>query len=253
MANVWMMSFDWDGLSAVLARPAAELAGRLARRRRRGEVPYSTQSSALPLAESDLVTFLQRLLAAKDWYAGKAPREARAIDGFVDYLFNHEGPLEPLQLRPLSDGVMFEILEIAKGHREVDDGRNTPRARDLYLRKAESPPETDVSELADLGSRPFRHPAWDRQVAEELLRLNNPFTHGADAAYMPDYSVHSPEQVLILGQELIRVTDRVRRELDRVRAKRVRDGATANFEEDLVGAIEKAAGSRRAVYARWDY
>jgi hypothetical protein len=148
---------------------------------------------------------------------------------------------------------MWEILQIARGTWELDDTRNTPRSRHFYLKKVEPPPETDLTELADLGSRPFRHPAWDRQCAEEFLRQHNPFIHGRDAAYDLDYSIYSPEQVLTLRQELARVSDRVRRQLDRVRTKRVREGAIANFEDDLVAAIERAAKSRRAVYARWDY
>jgi hypothetical protein len=252
MACVWMMSFDWDGLNEVLALPATELAGRLARWREGDSVPLGAADSDLPRDVSGLTHFLQALLAAEDGYVGKSPREARAIDGIINDLFHHRPPLRPLKLKPLSDGVVWEILEIAKGARELDVTRNTPRSKYIYLKKVETPPETDLTELADLGSRPFRHPAWDRRVAEELLRQNNPFIHGRDAVYEPDYSIHSPEQVLTLRKELARVSDQVRRQLDRVRSKRVREGAIAKFEDDLVGAIERAAKSRRAVYARWD-
>jgi hypothetical protein len=253
MASVWMMSFDWDGFNEYLARPAAELAGRLARRIRQEKVPYSTGSSELPRAKSELVPFLQKLIEAEDWYAGKSPREARTIDGFVDYLFHHERPLKPLGLKPLSDGVISEVLEIATGRGELDDDRNSPRERQLIIRRARPTPEDDASELSALGSRPFRHPSWDRKAAEELSRLRNPFIHGADAAYFPDYSIHSPEQVCLLRQNLVRVGDKVRRELDRVKSKRVRIDAIANFEEDLARPVEDAAGAGRAVFARWDY
>jgi hypothetical protein len=37
-----------------------------------------------------------------------------------------------------------------------------------------------------------------------------------------------------------------------IRCPEVGDGAVADFEDDVVGAIEKAAQSRRAVYAQWD-
>jgi hypothetical protein len=253
MANVWMMSFDWDGLNELLASPATDLAERLALRLRKKEVPHSTGSSALPRTEAELVFFLQRLLGTKDCYAGKSPQEARAIDGFVDYLFHIEKPLKPLKLKPLSDGVLSEILDLATGRGELDDNRNTPRASNLPISRSEPTPEDDGSELSSLGSRPFRHPSWSRKAAEELLKLKNPFTHGADAAYLPEYSIHSPEQVGLLRQDLIRVGDRVRRDLDRVKSRSLRASAIANFEEELSGPIEAAAGSGRAVFARWDY
>lgn len=253
MAKVWMMSFDWDGLNDLLARPATELAGRLARRLRLKDVPYSTRAAALPQAESELVPILQMLLRTEDWYAGKSPREARALDGFIDYLFDHEKPPKSLKLKPLSDGVTFELLEIATGRGELDDDRNTSRSRDLYIKRVQPAPEDDGSELFALGSRPFRHPSWGRRVAEELMKLRNPFIQGADAAYFPDYSIHSPEQVRRLRRDLIQVSDRMRCELERVKSRRVRNVAIAYFDEDLAGPIEKVAGSGRAVFARWDY
>jgi hypothetical protein len=243
MPSVWMMSFDWNGLNEVLAPPAAELAGRLAR--------LEEDESGLPQDESELKRFLQTLLASEDWYAGKSPREARAVDAIIDDLFHHEPPPKRLNLKPLSDGVTWDILQIAKGAREPDDASNTAGSRQIYIKKVESPPEADLVELLDLGSRPFRHPAWNRRAVDDPQ--NNPFIHGGENVYTYDYSIHSPEQVLTLRQELARVGDRVRRQLDRIPTKRIREDALANFQDDLVGAIEQAAKSRRAVYARWDY
>jgi hypothetical protein len=253
MANVWMMSFDWDGLNEILARPATELARRLARGLRHKEVPHSTGAPALPRTEAELVPFLQTLLGTEDWYAGKSPREASVIDGFVDYLFHIEKPLKPLQLKPLSDGVLSEILDLATGRGELDDDWNTSRASNLPISRADATPVDDATELSSLGSRPFRHPSWDRKAAEELLKHNNPFTQGADAAYFPDYSIHSPEQVRLLQQDLARVRDRMRRELDRVKSKSLRTAVIANFEDDLAEPIAAAASTGRAVFARWDY
>lgn len=247
MPNVWMMSFDWGGFSEILATPAADLAGRLAEWLRRNPA----LETPLPRDESGLVEFLRPLLAAEDWYAGKSPRESRAIDGFIDYLFDYQEPLKPMKFEPLNDGVTWGVLGIAKGTLEPHDAGNTPRSRQIYLKKVEPPPETDLEELADLGFRPFRHPAWDRRAAESSQ--NNPFIHGLDATYSPDYSIHSPEQVLTLREELARAGERLRRQLDRVPSKRVREEVLANFENDLAGPIEKAAASRRAVYARQDY
>ena len=68
--------------------------------------------------------------------------------------------------------------------------------------------------------------------------MNNPFIYGADATYLPEYSIHSPEQVNRLRQELIRAGDRLRTELARVKSKRLRSEAMANFEEELVEQSE---------------
>src|SRR3954454_25181445 len=101
----------------------------------------------------------------------------------------------------------------------LDESGSTPRRRSLSVTQVQPPPMADSSELAELGSRPHLHPSWNRKIAWELFVRNNPFIHGADAAYFPNYSIHSPEQVEILRQELARVGDRLRRELDRVKSK----------------------------------
>ena len=44
MPSVWMNLFEWDGLSEILARPAAELAERL----RRKQGPGFKSRSSLP-------------------------------------------------------------------------------------------------------------------------------------------------------------------------------------------------------------
>ena len=122
----------------------------------------------------------------------------------------------------------------------------------IYFRRVKPTSEGDASELGALGARPFRHGEWEHRDAEEYARLNNPFIYGADATYLPEYSIHSPEQVDRLRQELIRAGDRLRTELARVKSKRLRSEAMANFEEELVGPIERASDSRRAVWACWD-
>ena len=50
MPSVWMNSFEWDGLSEILARPAAELAERL----RRKQGPCFKSRSSLPQDEVEL-------------------------------------------------------------------------------------------------------------------------------------------------------------------------------------------------------
>jgi hypothetical protein len=247
-----MQSFDWDGFNKLLTRPSSALVGRLVRCIR-SLACREHWVAALPQHESELTAYLRRLLPAGDWYGGKTPAEANAIDRIVDKLFDYENPLRPMKLEPLGNGVMNEIIELATGRFLLDEGRNTSRARALYVTQVQPPPVADSSKLAELGSRPHRHPSWNRKIAWELCVLNNPFIQGADAAYFPNYSVHSPEQVEVLRQELTRVGDRLRRELDRVKSKSLRIGVIANLEVNLVAAIEKAARSRRAVWARSDY
>jgi hypothetical protein len=253
MPHVWMMSFDWDGFNKLIARPSSTLVSRLVRhiRSRAGREQWV---SVLPRDEAELAAYLKRLLPAEDWYVGKSPAEANAIDRIVNDIFDYQIPLKPMKLEPLCNGgVTQEVFEIATGRAVLDDSRDTPRSRDIYIRRVKPTSEGDASELGALGARPFRHGSWDRRDAEEWARLNNPFIHGADATYLPDYSIHSPEQVDRLRQELIRAGDRLRTELARVKSKRLRSDAMANFEEDLVGPIERASDSRRAVWACWDY
>ncbi len=158
-----------------------------------------------------------------------------------------------MKLEPLCNGgVTPEVFEIASGRAVLDDSRDTPRPSVIYMRRVKPTSEGDASELGALGARPFRHGTWALRDAEEWERLNNPFIYGVDATYLPDYSIHSPEQVDRLRQELIRAGDRLRTELARVKSKRFRSEAMTNFEEELVGPIERASDSRRAVWACWD-
>jgi hypothetical protein len=252
MPHVWMMSFDWDGFNKLIARPSAALVSRLVRqiRSRAGREHWV---SVLPHDEAELAAYLKRLLPAEDWYVGKSPAEANAIDRIVNDIFDDQIPLKPMKLEPLCNGgVTQEVFEIATGRAVLDDSRDTPRSRVIYFRRVKPTSEGDASELGALGARPFRHGSWDHRDPEEWERLNNPFIYGADATYLPDYSIHSPEQVDRLRQELIRAGDRLRTELARVKSKTLRSDAMANFEEELVGPIERASDSRRAVWACWD-
>jgi hypothetical protein len=63
--------------------------------------------------------------------------------------------------------------------------------------------------------------------------------------YWPEYSIHSPEQVESLLQDLLKARE-VFRDL---RDKSINE----HFEEDLLHPIEAAAKCRRAVFARLDY
>ncbi len=205
MASVWMMSFDWTGLDRYLTRPASELARELAAQFRKDGVDFRNGDDPLPPDEAGLTAFIQGLLDADDWYAGKSPRDSRAIDEFVNFLFNRQKPFRPLKLKPLSDGVMAEVLCLACGNGRLDEDRNMARQRDFYIKSCE-PPDTS-SELLALGSRPFRHPSWDRKAFDELWKRVNPFLDGRDAVHIPNYSVHSPEQVVRLHQEIEEVGD----------------------------------------------
>jgi hypothetical protein len=253
MANVWMMSFDWGGFNKLIARPSSALVSRLARHIR-SRADREQRVSVLPRDEAELAAYLKGLLPAEDWYVGKSPAEANEIDRIVNDIFDYQIPLKPLKLEPLSNGgVTPEVFEIATGRSVFDDSRDTPRSSITYMKRVRPTSEGDASELGALGARPFRHGTWALRDAEEWERLNNPFIYGADATYLPDYSIHSPEQVDRLRQELIRAGDRLRTELARVKSKRLRSDAMANFEEELVGPIERVSDSRRAVWACWDY
>jgi hypothetical protein len=247
MAHVGMSSFAWDEFNRILARPETDLARRLARRLERGDSTY------LPRAEPELAAFLRSLLASEDWFVGKSPREANAIDGFLGFVFTDKylsNMLKPKWLHGFRRGIMIEVLTLATGEGVVDDRTNEPRNKTLFLHWRQAQGDYDrFSELSNLGSRPFRHPAWDREV----LRLNNPFLQGADAAYFPDYSIHSPEQVEVLRRELTQARARLGCELDRVKSKRIRSETIQHFEEDLVGPIEKAASSGLALIALNDH
>jgi hypothetical protein len=247
-----MSSFDWDGFNEVVAQPSAELVRRLARWLQRWEAPPVVPFSALPQAEANLIAFIRTLLAADDWYAGRPLLEACAIDRIVDTLFVQLRPRR-MKLKPLSDGVSWEVLNLATGAFVLDDGRNEPRNRSIFIKRAETSPWDEPPELAAVGCRPLRHRSWDRKVAAEQLEGHNPFREGAYVVHYPEYSVHPPEQVELLRQDLARVEDGLRGALGRVKSKRAGDAALADFEENLVVPIEKAAGTQRAVFARWDY
>ncbi len=157
MATTWMVSFDWEGFQSILKQPTFELASRLANQLRAKSIPYSTSTSDLPQGETDLADYLISLFASADWYSNKSVRECRTIDGVIDFLFDHESSLVPLNLSPLSDGISLEILSIATGRAEIDRTRMTAKSRQIFVNWISSAEEEECSELAELGSRPFRH------------------------------------------------------------------------------------------------
>jgi hypothetical protein len=246
-----MNSFAWDELNRILAMQATELAGRLAPSLQRKDSTY------LPRVESELVAFLRSLLVSEDWYAERSPREANAIEEFLGFVFTDKALSKRLKVKWLHEfrrGIQLEVLKLATGEGVVDDRTNEPRNKTLFIHWQRAQEDYDSSsELSNLGSRPFRHPSWDRRAAGELGRLNNPFLHGADAAYFPEYSIHSPEQVEILRRELHPARARLQRELDRVKSKRIRSETIENFEEDLVNPIEQATRLGLALIAGNDH
>jgi hypothetical protein len=246
-----MSSFDWDRFDRLVARPPDDLIRRLARHVLRSVQPISTGSSAFPRAEADLIAALGALLPADDWYGGKTPAEARIVDEIAVELFLRTKP-NPMRIQPLSDGVSFDVVGIATGEFVLDDARNEPRNRSACITRSETPWD-ESTELAALGCRPVRYPSWDRKATQEQWKIHNPFIEGQDAVHQPEYSVHPPDRVERIRQDLALVGEDFRRTLGRVKSKRARDAALANFEDDLVAPIEKAAADGRAVFACWDH
>lgn len=233
MAHLRMASFDWGRLNELIARPPSRMPAAIAR-----------------FLQGD--PSFRSLLRSEDWYAGKSPREAREVDGLVWALFKQK---KWLKLKPLNNerGVLLEIHEIATGALEVDDdGRNTPRAKYLHVRDVEPAPEGLAPELSEMSCRPFRHPSWDPLAYREQWKHKNPFIDGIDAMYIADYSVHSPEQVLLIRDELERVSDRVLDQLGLVKSEEVRIAMIENFDDELVRPIEEAANAGRAICVDMD-
>ena len=209
MPHVWMMSFDWDGFNKLIARPSSALVSRLVRDIR-SRADREQRVSVLPRDEAELAAYLKGLLPAEDWYVGKSPAEANEIDRIVNDIFDYQNPLKPMKLEPLCNGgVTLEVFEIATGRAVLDDSRDTPRSGVIYIRRVKPTSEGDASDWA-LARGPSDTARGTCRDAEEWERLNNPFIYGADATYLPDYSIHSPEQVHRLRQELIRAGDRLR-------------------------------------------
>lgn len=251
MASIWMNSFDWDGFNRLVARPPDDLARRLARQVLGLGERSGTEFSAFPRIEADLIAALKALLPADDWYGGKTPAESRAVDGIVTLLFVQLRPRR-IRIEPLSDGVSWEVYSLATGEFVLDDNRNEPRNRSVFIKRVETPWD-ESTELAALGCRPIRHPSWDRKAAEAQWKLHNPFLEGPDVMHQPEYSVHPPDRVEQLREDLDRARDGILCTLGRVKSKRAREAALTNFEEDLVAPIEKVAAAGRAVFACWDH
>lgn len=253
MAHIFMNSFDWAGFNEVLARPSSEIASRLAKKIKKGDIPSSIEDYGMPRGEPEIAAFLDSFLKAVDWYGGKTPREAHLIDGVVYALFADKILAKPLKIRPMGMGINTEIVDIARGVMEINEDRAGPGDTYLYLKKTDLAAPPDVSEILHLGFRPFRSPAWDRQSNEEVMGLRFTSTDGIEAVHIAEYSIHSPDQVATLAAEMGPIQDRVCRELDRVKSIPLREGLTAHFEADLADPIRKAADAGRAVFARQDH
>ncbi|MBI3464394.1 MAG: hypothetical protein HY000_15260 [Planctomycetes bacterium] len=183
MSVIVISSFDWEAFNTLLLPPATQLGERMARhilakRKRRG---FQNFLPGLPANESKLASFLAALFAADDWYTGKSLDDTE-VDSLVFELFSQDLKLRELSLEQLNEGISDEGLTYAPG-KEM----------------------SKWVELPSLGGRPHRHAKWNE------LRANNPPNPKAPVWPPPYsihyYSIHSPEQVSRMAQEMSSIRD----------------------------------------------
>jgi hypothetical protein len=250
MAGIFIYSFDWKSFDGTLGPPAIEPARRIAAHilkcRKRSQDDYS----GFPEGEKELIAFIAGRFEAEDWYGGKAHGDMNLMDTLVHMLF-FEPKIQKrsLKVKVLGDSVAgLMVLGLAQGDIEVDaSGTGSRRSGTRFRRGHER--WGNLAELPSLGCRPHRHARWDRKAASEAIGvLWERLAAGQPTSpvYWPLYSIHSPEQVVLLFEELSIVHESVRPYLDR--DPDLRD----EFEAGLLRPIEAAVKGKQAVYASVD-
>ncbi len=192
MAGYFISAFNWDNFNELLSPPATKLSEAAANYL---ESHRDTCLSTFPKAKAALPAALAQFFTSEDWYGGKSVEDCEAIDSLLDAIIHGKIKTGGLQTKQVNDCVYFNLIDLMRGRYEIDKKRSKPHPGGTFY-KMTGTENKDMPEFQAFGGRPFRHPSYDRQAAENT----NPYEED-EPSYYAMYSIHSPQQVLELLQE----------------------------------------------------
>jgi len=193
MAGYFVSKFDWQPFADLVSNADSEAHTRLAEHIVSAEAAKSGPLAKMGRSKGKVAEKLRKILLAEEWYAGKSSADVLAVTGLLSILFRPDGPIE-LHVEPVDDEVPFEAVHLIVGGMAIDAKRS--QGQNVFYRMTpDVPPRTQ--ELQWFGNRPFRYAGWDGSNMSQ--------GEFEETAQRTPYSIHSPDQVRLLDEEVGRV------------------------------------------------
>jgi hypothetical protein len=165
-----------------------------------------------PREPGELSEILQARLLLPDWYADLSDTARSVWEGAI-MSFCDRSQRKSMDFRVESDGIYWDVIELARKHHAL------PRDR-----------MTDAI-LSHFGARPYRY----------FERRARPLQFGD---WMPYHSMHTPEEVQKLLEELRAAEPTIRASDD--------EQAKNEYDEELLPAVDRVASQRRMLLIEVD-
>ena len=235
MAGYFISAFDWDKFNELFSPPATKLSEAAADFLSRHP---DMRLSTFPKNKAALPAVLAEFFTSEDWYGGKSVEDCEAIGCLLDAIINGRIKAGDLQAKPINDGVYFDLIDLIRGHLEIDKKRSKPRPGGTYF-KMTGTENPNMLEFQAFGGRPFRHPSYDRQTAEHT----NPY-ECEEEIYVAMYSIHSPKQI----SEILPHAEASAHLLDGLGDEELLE----EYAHQLIEPLRKAAKEKQAIYVTTD-
>lgn len=205
MAGFRVYSFNWSDFADLTAQSHTELHKRFAAllstasMRKRLELPPS-----FPGTVDDLTETVQKLFRAPSWYVGQSPEQSALRHKLLFAMFFDE-ELRGLGLtatpawREFCENCSSDIGAVLAGRMVLDHNRIKPGGEAYFKVVARATPAENPYWW--FGNRPYRHTNWQGSNAD-MMEFEEAYGRVV-------YSIHSPEEVELLANELDRWTDEV--------------------------------------------
>lgn len=200
MSDYYMLTaFDWQPFEELVSDPTSSVHAKLAEGLISTGMIKAESLAGRPEYEELLGESIRQLLLADEWYDG-ASQEVVSRSKLLDAVFNQQK--DPLWCYPTQGdyAVLWEIVQLMIGTIEIDRDESTEegwRHRDF----PSVAPRT--RELQWFGNRPFRCRGWDGTVPTQR-DFEQKFKR-------KPYSIHSPQQVVLLQTDICGAADQCRR------------------------------------------
>lgn len=233
MSDYYMLTaFDWRPFDALVSDPASNAHAKLAAGLIATGMVKAEALAGCPEYEELLRESIRHLLPAHEWYDGASPDDVLTRGKLLDGVFN---PKDPLWCYPTRGefAVLWEIVQIIIGTIEIARDDSTAEGWSHRVIPGAAP---RTRELQWFGNRPFRYRGWDgaQQTQREFEQRYQ----------RKPYSIHSPQQVLLLKADIASAAD----ECGRLPSEELREEY-----ESLATQVNKAAESGQALYVKQTY
>jgi hypothetical protein len=237
MAGFFISAFNWAAFMAAITPPAREISESSAKFASKNP-EYCCPSTVLS-AKNGLAKAFAKLFASNAWYANLSVEDSRRLDGLVHAIFSGDIKVKNLKPAAISNGVSLDVVDVIRGRVVIDTKRSKPKPGGTLFTPTKKENKA-TPEMQYFGMRPFRHPEWDRRVAQDANTLM-----ALQSLHLPPYSIHSDEETTQLLQEVTTSVSLFEKLKD--------SELKTNFEEDLLQPLAQAAKSKQGIYVAADY